>query len=276
VEDVTVKDGTVFPPNAMFTKIWRLKNVGMCTWTRDYMLVFDSGARMDGPQAVQIGVNVDPGETVDLSVDLVSPQPAGKYRGYWKLSTPGGHEFGLGAGADNPFWVEINVIESDKYVYDFSLNYCLAKWTSGVGQLPCPGDPDDKDGYVILYDNPVVEIGRLENEPALWTVPQRTNDGYLRGVYPEIKIKAGYRFKAVVGCLNESKKCDVIFQLNYKIGDGDTQKLWETREVYDGIITDIDLDLSELEGKTVKFILTVHANGSPDDDNAFWLLPRID
>lgn len=68
IDDVTVQDGTVFPPNNIFTKTWRLKNIGLCTWTRDYMLVFDSGERMDGPAAVQIGENVDPGDTVDISV----------------------------------------------------------------------------------------------------------------------------------------------------------------------------------------------------------------
>jgi hypothetical protein len=276
IDDVTVKDGTVFPPNNMYTKTWRLKNIGLCTWTRDYMLVFDSGERMDGPAAVQIGENVDPGETVDLSVELISPKSAGKYRGNWLLSTPGDQKFGLGAGADNPFWVEINVIESDKYVYDFALNYCNATWTSGAGNLPCPGEAGDEDGFVNLLDNPIIEIDRLENEPALWTVPQRTNDGFIRGVYPEIKIEAGNHFKTVVGCLNDSKKCDLLFRINYRVGDGEIQTLREIREVYDGKITNVDIDLSTLDGQNVKFILEVNANGAPDGDNGFWLLPRID
>ena len=39
------------------------------------------------------------------------------------------------------------------------------------------------------------------------------------------------------GCLNDAPKCDVIFQLNYRIGDGDLQTFWEQREVYDGNFT---------------------------------------
>ena len=35
VEDVSVKDGTVFTPDSLFTKTWRLKNIGTCTWTDD-------------------------------------------------------------------------------------------------------------------------------------------------------------------------------------------------------------------------------------------------
>jgi hypothetical protein len=276
ITDVTVKDGTVFPPNAIFTKTWRLKNIGTCSWTRDHLLVFDSGARMGGPKAVQIGKIVDPGDSVDLSVDLVSPLEPGNYRGNWKLSTPGDQEFGLGAEAEKPFWVEIGVIKSDKYVYDFALNYCIAHWSSDAGKLPCPGKPGDKNGFAFLVNNPVIEIGRLENEPALWTVPEQIDGGLIHGEYPSLKVKAGYRFKAIIGCLDESKKCDVIFQLNYRLGDQDYQTLYQFREVYDGNVTNIDLDLSALDGQEVKFILTVLANGSPAGDDAFWLLPRIE
>src|SRR5690349_5782138 len=42
VADVTVPDGTNFPPKATFTKTWRLKNIGSCTWTTSYQIVFFS------------------------------------------------------------------------------------------------------------------------------------------------------------------------------------------------------------------------------------------
>lgn len=276
VADVTVKDGTVFPPGAMFTKTWRLQNIGTCTWTRDYLLVFSSGERMEGPRAVPMPENVDPGEMVDLSVNLIAPSGTGRYRGYWMLSTPGGQLFGLGSDQKGPFWVEINVIRSDKYNYDMTLNYCEARWTSGEGRLPCPGTPGHNDGSVILVSNPVLEFGRLENEPGIWTIPQSINDGFIRGEYPAYKVKAGDHFKSVVGCLSESKGCDVTFQLSYQMVSGEIVKVWEARETYDGNLTTVDIDLSVLEGFEVKFILTVFANGSPEKDNAFWLLPRID
>ena len=84
VTDVTVPDGTTFAPNAPFTKTWRLKNVGTCTWTTAYSLVFVSGDRMGGvttliPQAVV------PGQTVDLGINFKAPSLAGSYRGYWQL-----------------------------------------------------------------------------------------------------------------------------------------------------------------------------------------------
>ncbi|MBL8100545.1 MAG: hypothetical protein JNK81_15280, partial [Anaerolineales bacterium] len=46
VKDVTIPDGTTLLPGETFTKVWRLKNRGTCTWSPDYMLVFSSGSQM--------------------------------------------------------------------------------------------------------------------------------------------------------------------------------------------------------------------------------------
>jgi hypothetical protein len=49
IADVTTPDDTSIKVNTPFTKIWRLKNIGSCTWTSGYQLVFDSGDSMGGP-----------------------------------------------------------------------------------------------------------------------------------------------------------------------------------------------------------------------------------
>jgi hypothetical protein len=171
--------------------------------------------------------------------------------------------------------VEINVLYDDENPLDLALSYCTARWRSDAGTLPCPGEVGDDDGFVILLKDPVIEDDRKENEPALWTNPEHTDDGYISGEYPEIEVKTGYRFKAVVGCLDGAEKCNVIFQVRYRIGDNDPVTLWEIHEVYDDLFTKVDLDLGFLAGQKVKFILRVSANGSPSDDEAFWLAPRI-
>ena len=108
VADVTVPDGTVFEPGTAFTKTWRLRNTGSCTWTSDFAVVFDSGDRMDAPDATPIGQTVAPGQMVDVSVDLVAPDTPGTYRANFKLRSTDGRVFGLGdRGA--PFYVEIQV-----------------------------------------------------------------------------------------------------------------------------------------------------------------------
>lgn len=101
--DVTVPDGTNFNPGERITKTWRLRNGGLTTWTTSYSLVFIGGAQMGGPNAVQLTRNVAPGDTVDISVDLVAPMETGNYRGFWKMRNDNGAFF------DGAVYVEINV-----------------------------------------------------------------------------------------------------------------------------------------------------------------------
>ena len=89
----TVKDNTEFEPGETFTKSWRLKNIGTCTWNPDYRLVFYSGDRMDGPKYQDLDEYIEPGETVDILIDLEAPEDEGTYTGYWKLQTDDGYYF---------------------------------------------------------------------------------------------------------------------------------------------------------------------------------------
>jgi hypothetical protein len=107
--DVTVPDGTVFAPGTAFTKIWRLKNVGTCTWTTAYAMVFDSGEKMSGPDSIAMPKSVTPGSTVDVSVNLIAPGAGGSYRGYWRFQNASGVRFGLGSAGTKSWWVDIRV-----------------------------------------------------------------------------------------------------------------------------------------------------------------------
>jgi hypothetical protein len=108
VKDVTYPDGEKVYTNGNFTKTWRLKNVGTCTWTSGYRLIFDSGDRMGAPNAVQVtGGTVPPGASVDVSVDLKAPADEGTYQGYFKLRNPSGVVFGIGPAASGAFWVKV-------------------------------------------------------------------------------------------------------------------------------------------------------------------------
>jgi hypothetical protein len=113
VADVTVEDGADFDPGEHFTKTWRLRNAGSCTWTSSYDLVFSHGDAMSGPAAKALPGVVNPGQTMDLSVNLIAPNTEGGYQGYWLLRSADGMLFGLGASADVAFWVEIEVIDPD-------------------------------------------------------------------------------------------------------------------------------------------------------------------
>lgn len=110
ITDVTIPDGTIMAPGAVFTKTWRLVNNGSCSWTSGYQLFFFSGDQMSGPSSQQLTNSiVNPGQTVDISVNLTAPGTAGTYKGNWKIKNPSGDIFALNGG--NPFFVEIQVVE---------------------------------------------------------------------------------------------------------------------------------------------------------------------
>ncbi|MFQ5924339.1 MAG: NBR1-Ig-like domain-containing protein, partial [Anaerolineales bacterium] len=107
IKDVTIPDGSRIEPGDAFTKIWRLRNNGDCTWMTDYDLVFYSGDRMSGYYVLPLRGKIEPGEIVDLSVELVAPKNAGTYWGYWMLRNAQSDLFGIGEDGSNPFWVKV-------------------------------------------------------------------------------------------------------------------------------------------------------------------------
>jgi hypothetical protein len=113
VKDVTAPDGTVLRPSETFTKTWRLKNRGTCTWTPDYMLVFSGGSQLSDTTSVRLLGNVAPGQTVDVSITLTAPYIPGEYTSYWMLRNPSGALFGTGDKANIPFYLDINVQQQD-------------------------------------------------------------------------------------------------------------------------------------------------------------------
>lgn len=107
--DLNIPDGTFFQQDEHFTKTWRFRNEGTCTWTTDYELVFHSGEIMSGPLNQPFPTTVPPGGIVDISVDLVAPSRGGSHQGFWWFEDSSGQRFGTGSNRAITFWVQINV-----------------------------------------------------------------------------------------------------------------------------------------------------------------------
>ena len=275
VEDVSVRDGTVLAPGTSFTKTWRVRNTGRCTWDTGYDLVYYDGSLLNAPGVVRLPQVVYPGQTVDLSVEMFAPQSEGSYRSYWMLRDPSGVLFGLGA-SNQALYADIRVQIPENYnPLDFAANYCIAEWTTGAGRIPCQGQRSDARGFVRRIDNPILESGYHDDEPVLQTHPQMVNGGMIHGKYPALRIEQGWHFQSLIGCAHQVPGCDVTFQLNYQIGGGAVQSLGTWREAYEGDFQQIDVDLASLVGQDVNLILSVYANGSSHQDYAQWLAPRI-
>jgi hypothetical protein len=123
VADVTISDGEQMAPGTVFTKTWRVKNDGSCTWSTAYNVIFGGGDQMGGPSTQSLTVSVAPGATADISVELTAPATAGTYTGTWALSNAAGEFFGS-------FYVEIEVTGSS------SSTGALTSWFLPAKQAP--------------------------------------------------------------------------------------------------------------------------------------------
>ncbi len=280
VAHVSVSEGAILFPGIKFTKTWRLKNVGVCSWTKDYKLAFSTGDLMGAAKSVPLPKVVPPGSTVDISVDFTAPDKEGRYQGYWILNDAQGYWFGLGDQKKGFIPIDITVVKpEDIYAYDFAIHYCDATWKNknmdDDTELPCPGSSTSSEGFVILLIDPNLE-SRNEDEPTLWVHPNEERYGWIRGVYPSFKVQNGDRFMAWVGCMADTDKCSLEFFLDYQDADDDIYNLGSWIEIFDGKITEIDLDLSALAGQSVKFILRTEAlTHNVTAAQGFWFAPRI-
>ncbi len=111
VADLNYDDRNMKAPPSLrkgqnFTKTWRVRNSGNCSWTADFALTYVRGngaaARMGG-EPVPVGRIVLPGQTIDISVPLTAPQAPGVYQGFWQMSNTEGVRFG------QTIWVGIRV-----------------------------------------------------------------------------------------------------------------------------------------------------------------------
>lgn len=282
ITDVTIKDGTQMSKGESFTKTWRVKNTGTCTWTSSYTVVYSSGTNLAAKTSYGLSKQFNPGETIDISIAMQAPAKNGTYQSNWVLKSGSGATFGVngsGGSAGVPIFVIIKVGTGGTGSgsgYDFAAHYCDAHWSSGTkSTLPCPGANQGTNGFVIVLQNPDLE-NRHEDQPAIWMQPNHDNHGFLRGVFPDYTVKNGDHFMATIGCLDNNSGCRVQFTLSYIKPNGDEVKLGTWDEKFDGLVTDIDINLSSLAGKELNFVLTVEPNNTNySKDNAFWFVPEI-
>ena len=115
VEDVTIPDNTSIPAGTTFTKTWRVKNTGTCTWTHEYSLYLVG--RIPGAdfyQKLKLEENVSPNQIIDISVELTAPSIQGIARWEWMLQNEFEDLFGVGKRSytqmpGDPLWVQIVV-----------------------------------------------------------------------------------------------------------------------------------------------------------------------
>jgi hypothetical protein len=91
--DLDIVDYSLIYPGTSFTKTWRIKNIGTCTWTTDYRFTYISGDPM-GADTIYLPRAVPPGGTIDISLQMKAPDIEEDYSNFWRLRNTAGEIFG--------------------------------------------------------------------------------------------------------------------------------------------------------------------------------------
>jgi len=130
-------DGTIYKPGESFIKRWWLQNTGTCTWDSTYKLVFWDGDLMGGAVSYPLPEVVAPGQTKEIPILLQAPATNEEFKGYWRLKSPWGYDFGVGPGSQS-FYVQIIVSDASNVGYGVaSVSYDYVRHPFGG----CPSNP---------------------------------------------------------------------------------------------------------------------------------------
>ena len=109
-------DLTVYETGQVFTKSWTIRNDGTCTWDKGYKLIYWDGDIMGGSTVYDFFDITAPGETMTLPIQLLTPDQAGNYEGFWKMMSTSGYVFGIGE-YNSPVSVKVDVRDPDDIEY---------------------------------------------------------------------------------------------------------------------------------------------------------------
>jgi len=130
VIDVTIPDNSKVDAGISFTKTWRVSNSGTCIWGSDYTLTYYSEERMNAPASVPLAITY-PGQTADISINLMAPNSLGTHRGNFVIKNPAG--LIMKVDNDSRLWLVINVTNEIATATAIANANATAVSTSDVG-----------------------------------------------------------------------------------------------------------------------------------------------
>ncbi len=184
--DVTIPDNTLVSPGEVFYKTWRLINSGSCAWTKDYTLALFSGEPLSKVPQFELDEVVNPGQSIDITIEMTAPEKPGTYQSNWVLLDPDGKAFGIGPAGNAAFWARIIVPAYTQPAPTPTNTYILSPsiLSSGTIQL--------QDGAGLLLSN------------LSMVLPENADLSYLQGsILPGNKVE----FSASLGGMPEYATC---------------------------------------------------------------------
>lgn len=106
LNDYNMTAPPILAPGQPFTKGWRIRNSGTCTWDSRYAFRYAGGnsslSQMNG-QTTAVQGQVAPGATYDMYINMVAPLIPGTYQGFWTMHNGANQTFG------DRVWVGIRI-----------------------------------------------------------------------------------------------------------------------------------------------------------------------
>ena len=82
----TPKEWSQFKPGETFDVVWSIQNIGKKTWTTEYFFTYFNGTKMNyNGDIIFLNSQVEPGATVQFTVDMKAPENPGNYTTSWVL-----------------------------------------------------------------------------------------------------------------------------------------------------------------------------------------------
>lgn len=214
IADLTIPDGTIFTPNAVFNKSWRVQNNGTCAW-ENFSLVFVSGTQMAASGIYPVPTT-QAGATADLVVPMTAPANYGNYSGTWRLRDTNGQVFGT------PLTVVIKVPSPATAVPPTN--------TPPPTIAGCSGQPND---FQFNANTTTINAGQSVN--LSWTAVSNASAVYLSGgdfgPEPGVGVETPgnrttapggtttYKLKAICNNSGQSREKSVTITVNAPVGN---------------------------------------------------------
>merc|ERR1711992_447875 len=89
VADVTLPDRSHYPASKLLTKTWAMRNSGNANWGDNVELVYFKGDRSLSLEDRYPVINAAPGQAVEISASIRTPEEPGRYCTYFRLQKNG-------------------------------------------------------------------------------------------------------------------------------------------------------------------------------------------
>lgn len=296
---MTLPDFTEVNAGEQLIKTWEIKNIGGCTWTPAYQLVYNNGARVSAASITPFTKNILPGETVQISIPVIIPETTGRIQTYWYLISDTNQIVGTDTDGKPYLWFKAEVEPASSQTFnltatpqpfvtlealipnpsgvilDLYSNACGAVWLSNNNPIPCPEFETNPFGVVQLVKDEPFENGEFTSDALLFALPASQSEVIVTGTYPQFVVQNGDKLTFRTGCLLNTPQCSALVFFYYINESGTREILWGVSEGQDGITSNVEIDLSFLQGQTISIQIEVSSLGESFDDSILISSPII-